>query len=175
MLSAAARTFLTSHTTLRGACVRTRSRVSHRTKVGTERSSILPNPKRSSTITMASAVPHRVGDTFRVKGLRLTDHFFDVPLDHGFRTPGVGDVPADNSRTIEIFAREVVAADKRDDDALASMPWLVFLQGGPGFECARLTETGGWIAHAVASLASAAASHVSSRGAWSRHVPNWAM
>ena len=151
MLSAAARTFLTSHTTLRGACVRTRSRVSHRTKVGTERSSILPSPKRSSTITMASAVPHRVGDTFRVKGLRLTDHFFDVPLDHGFRAPGVGDVPADNSRTIEIFAREVVAADKRDDDALASMPWLVFLQGGPGFECARLTETGGWIAHAVAS------------------------
>ena len=30
----------------------------------------LPNPKRSSTITMASAVPHRVGDTFRVKGLQ---------------------------------------------------------------------------------------------------------
>ena len=70
---------------------------------------------------------------------------------HGFRAPGVGDVPADHSRTIEIFAREVVAADKRDDAALASMPWLVFMQGGPGFECARLTETGGWIAHAVAS------------------------
>ena len=103
MLSAAARTFLTSHTTLRGAGVRTRSRVSHRAKVGTERSSISPNPKRSSSITMASAVPHRVGDTFRVKGLRLTDHFFDVPLDHGFRAPGVGDVPADHSRTIEIL------------------------------------------------------------------------
>ena len=154
MSSAAARAFLTSHTTLRDACVRTRSRVSHRTRVGTEPSSISPNPKRSSTIAMASsasAVPHRVGDTFRVKGLRLTDHFFDVPLDHGFRPPGVGDVPADDSRTIEIFAREVVAADKRDDDSIASMPWLVFLQGGPGFECARLTETGGWIAHAVAS------------------------
>ena len=74
-----------------------------------------------------------------------------MPLDHGFRAPGVGDVPADHSRTIEIFAREVVAADKRDDAALASMPWLVFMQGGPGFECARLTETGGWIARAVAS------------------------
>ena len=153
MSSAAARAFLTSHTTLRGACVRTRSRVSHRTRVGTEPSSISPNPKRSSTIAMASsasAVPHRVGDTFRVKGLRLTDHFFDVPLDHGFRPPGVGDVPADDSRTIEIFAREVVAADKRDDAALASMPGSSSCRADPG-SSARLTETGGWIARAVAS------------------------
>ena len=105
---------------------------------------------RVRTMTSASAVPHRIGDTFRVKGLKLTDHFFDVPLDHGFRAPGAGDVPPITESSIEIFAREVRAGDK-NDEAVASMPWLVFLQGGPGFECARLTESGGWIAHAVQS------------------------
>ena len=105
---------------------------------------------RVRTMTSASAVPHRIGDTFRVKGLKLTDHFFDVPLDHGFRAPGAGDVPPTTESSIEIFAREVRAGDK-NDEAVASMPWLVFLQGGPGFECARLTESGGWIAHAVQS------------------------
>ena len=149
MLSAAARTLLTPRTTLRGARVySTRTRLSHPAK------SARPNNRfsvlRVRTMTSAaSAVPHRIGDTFRVKGLKLTDHFFDVPLDHGFRAPGAGDVPPSES-SIEIFAREVCAGDK-NDEAVASMPWLVFLQGGPGFECARLTESGGWIAHAVQS------------------------
>ena len=148
MLSAAARTLLTSRTTLRGARVySTRTtRLSHTAK------SARPNHRFSiiRTMTSASAVPHRIGDTFRVKGLKLTDHFFDVPLDHGFRAPGAGDVPPTTESSIEIFAREVRAGDK-NDEAVASMPWLVFLQGGPGFECARLTESGGWIAHAVQS------------------------
>ena len=75
---------------------------------------------------------HRIGASFRVRGLRLTDHFFDVPLDHGFNSNGSRN--ANDSSTIEVFAREVVAADKKHDDAsLASMPWLVYLQGGPGF------------------------------------------
>ena len=148
MLSAAARTLLTSRTTLRGARVySTRTtRLSHSATAKSAR------PSRFSfirTMTSASAVPHRIGDTFRVKGLKLTDHFFDVPLDHGFRAPGAGDVSPSES-SIEIFAREVRAGDK-NDEAVASMPWLVFLQGGPGFECARLTESGGWIAHAVQS------------------------
>lgn len=26
-----------------------------------------------------------------------------------------------------------------------SSPYLLFLQGGPGFECARPTEAGGWV------------------------------
>ena len=149
MLSAAARTLLTPRTTLRGARVySTRTRLSHTAK------SARPNPNSDlrvrTMMTSASAVPHRIGDTFRVKGLKLTDHFFDVPLDHGFRAPGAGDVPPITESSIEIFAREVRAGDK-NDEAVASMPWLVFLQGGPGFECARLTESGGWIAHAVQS------------------------
>ena len=63
--------------------------------------------------------------TYRQPGTVLTDHHFSVPLDHG----------RPNGERIQVFAREVVAADKTDRaDAL---PWLVFLQGGPGFAAQR--------------------------------------
>ncbi len=60
--------------------------------------------------------------SFRQPGTVLTDHVFEVPLDH--------DVP--DGEQITVFAREVVAtpgvaAGGRDD-----LPCLVFLQGGPG-------------------------------------------
>src|SRR5215471_1443440 len=61
--------------------------------------------------------------THRPPGLVLTDHRFTVPLDYG--DPG-GD-------TIGIFAREMVAPARERDD----LPWLLFLQGGPGFESPR--------------------------------------
>ena len=57
--------------------------------------------------------------SFRHAGTVLTDRFFGVPLDH--QRP--------DGEQIEVFAREVVAADKADAD----LPWLLFLQGGPGF------------------------------------------
>ncbi|MEV4617306.1 alpha/beta fold hydrolase [Asanoa sp. NPDC049573] len=59
----------------------------------------------------------------RVPGLVLTDHTFTVPLDHAD--------PA--GTTIEVFAREVVATDRAGDD----LPWLLFLQGGPGGKSPR--------------------------------------
>jgi pimeloyl-ACP methyl ester carboxylesterase len=62
--------------------------------------------------------------TTRMPGLVLTDHVVEVPLDH--RGP-------DDARTIEVFAREVVAADREHDD----LPWLLFLQGGPGGKSPR--------------------------------------
>ena len=61
----------------------------------------------------------------------LTDHVFAVPLDHG--NPG--------GERIEVFAREVVAADKTGDD----LPWLLFLQGGPGIGSPRLSGRGSWL------------------------------
>ena len=61
--------------------------------------------------------------TYRVPDLVLTEHTFSVPLYHGDPT----------SEPIEVFAREVVAAGRESDD----LPWLLFLQGGPGFEAAR--------------------------------------
>ncbi|MFF5297468.1 alpha/beta fold hydrolase [Paractinoplanes globisporus] len=68
-------------------------------------------------------------------GLRFTDHTVAVPLDH--HRPGDG--------TIEVFAREVVAADRSGDD----LPWLLFLQGGPGGKSPRPVRSESWIARAV--------------------------
>ena len=53
-----------------------------------------------------------------------TTHRIQVPLDHA----------QDGGETIEVFAREVAAADGRD------RPYLVFLQGGPGQEAPRPVE-----------------------------------
>jgi len=71
--------------------------------------------------------------TIRIPGLALTDHTLQVPLDHS--DPG--------GRTIEVFAREAVAVDKVDQD----LPWLVFLQGGPGGESPRPLRADGWLGH----------------------------
>src|SRR3954454_19004649 len=68
-------------------------------------------------------------------GLRFADHTVTVPLDHAL--PGDG--------TIDVFAREVVAADRDGDD----LPWLLFLQGGPGGKSPRPVRAESWIAHAV--------------------------
>jgi pimeloyl-ACP methyl ester carboxylesterase len=75
--------------------------------------------------------------TCRVPGLVLTERTFAVPLDHS--QPG--------GEQIAVFAREVVAAQRVDDD----LPWLVFLQGGPGFEAPRplRQHTPAWLERAL--------------------------
>jgi len=74
--------------------------------------------------------------SYRQPGVVLTDRRFTVPLDHAH--------PA--GETIELFAREVVAADKARQD----LPWLVFLQGGPGFGANRFVGKGGaWLGRAL--------------------------
>ena len=75
--------------------------------------------------------------SFRHPGTVLTDHSFLVPLDHA--RPG-GD-------QIEVFAREVVAADKAD--RAGSLPWLVFLQGGPGMAAQRPVGREAWLDRAL--------------------------
>jgi pimeloyl-ACP methyl ester carboxylesterase len=60
-------------------------------------------------------------DTVRAPGLVLTEHEFDVPLDH--------DRP--DGERITVFAREVADPDGRD------RPFLVYFQGGPGSEAPR--------------------------------------
>jgi pimeloyl-ACP methyl ester carboxylesterase len=74
--------------------------------------------------------------TYRQPGTVLTDHHFSVPLDHG---------KPDGER-ITVFAREVVAAGKAGDGRL---PWLVFLQGGPGFAAQRPVGRSTWLDRAL--------------------------
>ncbi len=74
--------------------------------------------------------------TYRVAGLVLTEHEVSVPLDHA-RPDG---------EQITVFAREVAEPDGLDK------PFLVFLQGGPGFEAARPTGAPrgpGWLDRAL--------------------------
>ena len=73
--------------------------------------------------------------TFRHPGTVLTDRFFAVPLDH--QRP--------DGEQIEVFGREVVAADKADAD----LPWLLFLQGGPGFAAQRPEGRDSWLNRAL--------------------------
>jgi pimeloyl-ACP methyl ester carboxylesterase len=75
-----------------------------------------------------------VATTFRVQGAILTEREHVVPLDHA--RPDAG--------TITVFTREVAAPDGID------RPYLVFLQGGPGFEAARPTSPpAGWMKRAI--------------------------
>jgi pimeloyl-ACP methyl ester carboxylesterase len=73
--------------------------------------------------------------TYRVPGAVLTEREHRVPLDHA-RPEGP---------SISVFTREVAAPDGLD------RPYLVFLQGGPGFEATRPTSPlTGWLKRAVA-------------------------
>jgi pimeloyl-ACP methyl ester carboxylesterase len=60
---------------------------------------------------------------YRHSGLVFTEHTLTVPLDHA--DPG--------GRRIELFAREVTAADP----PAADLPFLLYLEGGPGHSAPR--------------------------------------
>jgi pimeloyl-ACP methyl ester carboxylesterase len=68
-------------------------------------------------------------------GLTFRDHLLAVPVDH--------DDP--DGATIDLFAREVVAPDRAADD----LPWLLFLQGGPGGKAPRPAAADGWLGRAL--------------------------
>jgi pimeloyl-ACP methyl ester carboxylesterase len=73
-----------------------------------------------------------VSQAFATPGLVLTEHELEVPLDHA-RPDG---------ERITVFAREVADPDGQD------RPYLVFFQGGPGFEAPRPTRhpsSPGWL------------------------------
>ncbi|HEV8153112.1 MAG TPA: alpha/beta fold hydrolase, partial [Solirubrobacteraceae bacterium] len=74
--------------------------------------------------------------TTATPGLVMTEHEFEVPLDHA-RPDG---------ERITVFAREVTDPDGTD------RPYLVFFQGGPGFEAPRPTRhpsSPGWLDRAL--------------------------
>ena len=77
-----------------------------------------------------------MGASTAAAGMLLTEHEFSVPLDHA-RPDG---------ERITVFAREVADRDGRE------RPFLVFFQGGPGFEASRpsLSPRGpGWLERAL--------------------------
>jgi pimeloyl-ACP methyl ester carboxylesterase len=77
------------------------------------------------------------GPVYNVPGLCCTDNKITVPLDYSGELPG----------SIDVFFRVVVSRNKQDDN---SLPYLLYLQGGPGFESPRPLEGhSGWLKSAV--------------------------
>lgn len=89
-----------------------------------------------STAPHIVTVPHIVKARHEYRGVRTAEHFFEVPLDH-FSEDGSG------GETITVFAREYVSAD-HSAEAAAELPWLLYLQGGPGGRGNRFPSLGGW-------------------------------
>ncbi|KAL0724582.1 hypothetical protein Bca4012_039181 [Brassica carinata] len=87
----------------------------------------------SGTISTESTPEHVTEKWFSVPELRLRNHRFSVPLDYSKTSP-----------KITVFAREIVAVGKEEQ----ALPYLLYLQGGPGFEGPRPSESGGWIQRA---------------------------
>lgn len=84
------------------------------------------------------AAVHTVRARHEFRGMRTAEHYFTVPLDH-FASPDA-DAPGE---TITVFAREYVSAEHSEAEA-ADLPWLLYLQGGPGGRGNRFTALGGW-------------------------------
>ena len=74
-------------------------------------------------------------EAHRLPGLVVRPHTFRLPLD-----PEQPD-----GRQIEVFARELRAAAHAEDER----PYLVFLQGGPGFGSPRPESNSGWFKKAT--------------------------
>ncbi|MDQ0769203.1 pimeloyl-ACP methyl ester carboxylesterase [Pseudarthrobacter defluvii] len=86
--------------------------------------------------TQAGAVPavgHAVRARHEFRGMRTAEHYFTVPLDHS----------QPDGETITVFAREYVSS-AHSEEAAARLPWLLFLQGGPGGRGNRWSSLGGW-------------------------------
>ena len=77
-----------------------------------------------------------VGPVYNVPGLVVSDHTVTVPLDYTGHLPG----------SIDVFFRCVVHRNRHADTTL---PYLLYLQGGPGFESPRPVDCSGWLKSAT--------------------------
>jgi len=73
--------------------------------------------------------------TVRHHGMELTDYEFAVPLDHN----------APSGESLSIFARGLRNSEKASE----TRPWLIFLQGGPGFPGPRPLKNSDWLKRAL--------------------------
>ncbi|WP_309074425.1 alpha/beta fold hydrolase [Paenarthrobacter sp.] len=78
---------------------------------------------------------HIIQARHEFRGLRTAEHYFTVPLNYQAEVA---------DETITVFAREYSSTDHSVDEA-AKLPWLLFLQGGPGGRGNRVTSLSGWM------------------------------
>ena len=71
---------------------------------------------------------------YKYSEMIITDYNFLVPLDYENQ----------NGEKISIFAREIL----RDEYENKHLPYLIFFQGGPGYESPRPITDSGWIKRA---------------------------
>ncbi|KAG7670248.1 hypothetical protein Ndes2437B_g06488 [Nannochloris sp. 'desiccata'] len=76
------------------------------------------------------------GPSYDVPGLFVADYSIKVPLDYSGELPG----------SINIFFRIAVSRNKQND---TSLPYLLYLQGGPGYESPRPMDASGWLKYAT--------------------------
>ncbi|RCH92314.1 hypothetical protein CU097_012453 [Rhizopus azygosporus] len=75
-------------------------------------------------------------ESFFIPGAKVYERFFNCPLD--YQNPNT-------SSRIKIFVRHLVPPEKTID-SMKTMPFILYLQGGPGFECALPSNgSSGWI------------------------------
>lgn len=92
-------------------------------------------------VVRVQAAVHRTGaDSVLLDGTRITDHWFTVPLDHAR--------PEDEP--ITVYAREYRSSTAAEAEGTPhELPWLLFLQGGPGGKGVRQARLGGWMKEAA--------------------------
>ncbi len=78
---------------------------------------------------------HTVSQSFVEQGIKYTPKFYTLPLNYS----------DDSLGNITVFCRELTQADDSD----SHKPWLVYLQGGPGFPSPRPNGHSGWLKRAL--------------------------
>ncbi|MEE2569021.1 alpha/beta fold hydrolase [Pseudarthrobacter sp. J64] len=90
---------------------------------------------------MPEGIRHEVRARHEFRGLRTAEHYFTVPLDHFSADGGFSGGEAE---AITVFARELSSTTHTEEEA-RQLPWLLYLQGGPGGRGNRPTSLGGWM------------------------------
>ncbi|KAI8324135.1 alpha/beta-hydrolase [Martensiomyces pterosporus] len=78
-------------------------------------------------------------ESYIIPGGKVVERFFDCPLDYS---------QPDNGQKVRVFARHIVPLGK--EDKVHELPFILYLQGGPGFETRFPGSVkGGWYSTAI--------------------------
>ncbi len=70
-------------------------------------------------------------EEYRFSSMIVKEHAFKVPLNY----------EDDQSSQINVFVREIIKEDLKEK----KLPYLIYFQGGPGYESPRPVTLSGWI------------------------------